>query len=227
MSPRLSALLLAAVLCLPGHGRAEDRRACETAIAAEEARGALPPGLLGAIARVESGRWDPQAQRRAPWPWALNAAGSGELAPSREAALQRLREHLARGTRSVDVGCMQVNLRHHPDAFSSLEDAFDPPTNVAYAARFLLDLHRRHGGWPAAIARYHSGTPERGDEYLRRVTLAWGEAPHGPAPLPARARDPVVVMLAPVASQVQVFRPSPPTAVPRPVSVTLPSARRG
>lgn len=223
---RLACLTLVMASLAAPPARAEDRLACERAIAAEEARAALPPGLLAAIARVESGRWDAQAQRVAPWPWALNAAGSGELAPSREAAVRRVREHLGRGTRSVDVGCMQVNLRHHPDAFASLDEAFDPAANVAYAARFLLELHRRHGAWPAAIARYHSGTPERGEEYLRRVTLAWGEAPPAGVQAPARARDPVVVMLAPAASQVQVFRPNPLPTAPRPVVLQLPSARR-
>ena len=227
MPLRLFALMLAAVLAVAVEARAEDRLACERAIAAEEARSGLPPGLLGAIARVESGRWDSQSQRVAPWPWALNAAGSSEWAPTREAAIQRVREHLGRGSRLVDVGCMQVNLRHHPEAFASLEEAFDPVANVAYAARFLQDLQRRHGSWPAAIARYHSGTPERGEEYLRRVTLAWGEAPSRGVEVPVRPRDPVVVLLAPAAAQVQVFRPSALPTAPRPVILTLPGSRRG
>lgn len=99
--------------------------------------------------------------------------------------------------------------------------------NVAYAARILQELHRRHGAWPAAIARCHSGTPERGEEDLRRVTLAWGEAPPGGVQAPERARDPVVVMLAPAASQVQVFRPSPLPTAPRPVVLSLSTGRRG
>ncbi len=35
---------------------------------------------------------------------------------------------------------MQVNLGYHPEAFASLEAAFDPRRNVAYATRFLLEL---------------------------------------------------------------------------------------
>ncbi len=184
--------------------------ACEAAIAAEETRSGLPPGLLGAIARVESGRWDALARRVVPWPWALNAAGIGHLAASREDAMGRVREAWSRGVRSIDIGCMQVNLRHHPDAFATLEQGFDPAQNVAYAARFLADLHRRHGNWPAAIAHYHSATPERGQEYLRRVNAAWGQADGQlvVAVAMARAPDPVVVMLAPAAQRVQVVTPA-------------------
>ena len=48
--------------------------------------------------------------------------------------------------RSIDIGCAQVNLMHHPDAFASLEQAFDPMANADYAARFLKQLHDTHGG---------------------------------------------------------------------------------
>ena len=40
----------------------------------------------------------------------------------------------------MDVGCMQVNLYHHAHAFSSLDNAFDPQSNVDYAARFLRSI---------------------------------------------------------------------------------------
>ena len=48
----------------------------------------------------------------------------------------------ANGVRSIDVGCGQINLMYHPDAFPNLELAFDPQANAAYAARFLKALSR-------------------------------------------------------------------------------------
>ena len=78
----------------------------------------------------------------------------------------------ARGLASIDIGCMQINLRHHPAAFPTLEEAFDPLANVRYGARFLSQLYAAHGEWPAAIARYHSGDPVSGQDYARRVALA-------------------------------------------------------
>jgi hypothetical protein len=84
---------------------------------------------------------------------------------------------------------MQVNLRHHPDAFTTLEDAFDPASNARYAARFLTELRAERGDWSAAAAAYHSRTPEFAQPYRARVMAAWAEEqarPHPPLALPAR-----------------------------------------
>ena len=56
---------------------------------------------------------------------------------------------------SSDVGCMQVDLYYHPDALLPRSDAaFDPATNVAYAAKFLNraeERNRRLGASPPSI----------------------------------------------------------------------------
>ena len=75
----------------------------------------------------------------------------------------------------MDVGCTQINLMYHPNAFASLDDAFDPERNAAYAARFLTDLFHQAGSWPHAAAAYHSQTPELGTDYQRKVLEAWAE----------------------------------------------------
>jgi hypothetical protein len=166
----LLATPLAALGLLPLAAAAQDRPACGPAVAQAEAEAGLPTGLLQAIARTESGRRDPMSGRIEPWPWALNAAGMGLHAPNRAAALATVAALQAQGIRSIDVGCLQVNLLHHPAAFGSLEEAFDPLANARYAARFLRELHQRAGGdWGEAIARYHSATPERGAAYRLRV----------------------------------------------------------
>ena len=71
----------------------------------------------------------------------------------------------AQGVRSIDVGCMQVNLMHHPNAFASLDAAFDPTANALYAARFLNTLYGISGSWVQATAAYHSQTPAIGADY--------------------------------------------------------------
>ena len=144
---------------------------CRAAIASVEPGSGVPPGLMGAIALVESGRADPRGAPQA-WPWTFNAAGEGHVAPSKAAAVAEVRALLERGVRSIDVGCMQVNLLHHPAAFPDLDTAFDPVANTRYAARFLRELRGRSGDWGDAIARYHSGEAERGGAYSRRVALA-------------------------------------------------------
>jgi hypothetical protein len=128
---------------------------------------------LQAIGRVESGRRDPETGHFAPWPWTINAEGEGKYFPTREAAIAHVRQLQARGVRIIDVGCMQVNLHHHPNAFASLEQAFDPLTNARYAARFLTELNGGRADWRQAAGHYHSQTPERAGPYREKVLAAW------------------------------------------------------
>jgi hypothetical protein len=161
----------------------EPRGLCAAAIAAAERDSGMPAGLLGAIAKVETGRRAPDGSVQ-PWPWSYNAAGDGRYAASHAEALQEVRAIQARGVRSIDIGCMQINLLHHPNAFPSLEAGFDPVTNVAYAVRFLRELHARTGDWNQAVAMYHSATPERGLVYQQRVLAALSGQGFVPGPAP-------------------------------------------
>jgi soluble lytic murein transglycosylase-like protein len=87
--------------------------------------------------------------------------------------VRRLR---AKGVENIDVGCMQVNLYYHGDAFETLKQAFDPAANVAYAAEFLLDLREERGSWTRAIGDYHSQTPRYSGPYRLKVFRAWRKA---------------------------------------------------
>ena len=218
----------------PLGAQAQDWGACREAVEAAEREAALPPGLLHAIARTESGRRDPATGRVEPWPWALNAAGMGMHAPSRAEAIATVAALQARGIRSVDVGCLQVNLLHHPGAFASLDEAFEPVANARYAARFLRELQGRAGGaWSQAVAWYHSATPERGEAYRLRVMAHLGGGlaalPAAAPRLPAVLRpDPVAPLLSPVALRIPVFVPQalapvrPAAAMPVPLLGTGP-----
>jgi Transglycosylase SLT domain len=158
----------------PAASRAADPALlCETAITSAEYVGRLPPRLLGAIGLTESGRADPGSGRVRPWPWTINAEGEGQFFQTRQQAVAAVRALQARGVRSIDVGCLQVNLMYHPDAFATLEDAFDPPVNAAYAARFLNALYVEGRNWAHAIAAYHSQTPALGDAYRVLVMARW------------------------------------------------------
>jgi hypothetical protein len=162
---------------------------CRAAILAAERAHGIPQGMLLAIGLVESGRTDPATGQRNPWPWAVNAEGRGALLDTREAALAFVRQSEAAGIRSVDIGCMQVNRVHHPNAFASLEHGFDPMTNADYAARFLKQLKEGPAGgdWNKAVGFYHSQTPERAEPYRNRVQAALAGLPPGAtAPIPIR-----------------------------------------
>ena len=143
--------------------------------AAAEAR-RLPRHLLGAIARVESGRWNGERGAVLAWPWTIRAEGKGRYLPSRPAAVAAVRALQARGVDNIDVGCMQINLRYHRQAFASLDDALDPARNAAYAADFLASLRAETGAWTTAIGRYHSRTPRLSGPYRLKVFRAWRAA---------------------------------------------------
>ena len=139
---------------------------------------------MAAIGRVESGRYDRASNRTHPWPWTINAAGEPGVFEDKASAIAAVRAKQAAGVQSIDIGCMQVNLLHHPDAFASLEQAFDPLANATYAARFLKELHAQTNDWTSATARYHSATPERGNAYQQKVAAAWSEERSQPAATP-------------------------------------------
>jgi hypothetical protein len=122
---------------------------------------------------VESGRRDPKTGITHPWPWAINAEGRGGFFPDKAAAIAAVRALQAEGVRSIDIGCLQINLRHHPQAFANLEEAFDPLANARYGARFLAELQATRGDWIQAAGSYHSQTPGFAEPYRARVAAAW------------------------------------------------------
>src|SRR5947209_19134027 len=65
--------------------------ACQLAGQAAERAQGLPPGLLLAIGRVESGRWDPINRHVIAWPWTINAGGAGQLFDDRDQAIAATR----------------------------------------------------------------------------------------------------------------------------------------
>jgi hypothetical protein len=148
---------------------------CRAAVAAAERANGIPAHLLSAISRVESGRRDPVTGDWHPWPWTVNAEGQGYFYDTKAQAVAAVRDMQARGIQSIDVGCGQVNLMHHPDAFASLDLAFDPQVNAAYAGKFLKELFDQTGDWTKAVAQYHSATPEIGADYEKKVLAVWPE----------------------------------------------------
>jgi hypothetical protein len=106
-------------------------------------------------------------------PWSINVEGKPYRFSSKQQAIEAVRKFQHRGVKSIDVGCMQINLKHHPRAFQSLEQAFDPQTNIAYAARFLKQLMKTYQSWNKAVGAYHSLTPHYSDRYKNKVFHYW------------------------------------------------------
>tara|TARA_R110000868_G_scaffold4303_3_gene27361 strand:- start:4124 stop:5119 length:996 start_codon:yes stop_codon:yes gene_type:complete len=146
---------------------------CERATVATEMAQRLPRAILFSVAMVESGRYNKATKKTRPWPWTINAEGQSFYFKTKREAVAAARQLMKDGVRSFDVGCMQINMRYHPNAFTDLEAAFDPIINVAYSAEFLKRLHSKSNSWPEAIAAYHSQTKTRSQPYFARVIDVW------------------------------------------------------
>ncbi len=151
----------------------EGAKLCTRHLQRYERQYGIPAHLLSAIASTESGRYHDGLKIKLPWPWTINAEGKGYFFDSKEEAMMAAQKLRARGVQSMDVGCMQVNLYHHPHAFSSLSQAFEPENNVAYAASFLRELYQEEGSWKQAAGDYHSKTPQLGSKYVGLVYNSW------------------------------------------------------
>ncbi len=151
----------------------EVKVSCLPELVAAEARYHVPAGLLLSMALVESGRRDPVTGLVAPWPWTIQVEGHGHFYESPADASREAMTFLQAGNGYVDVGCLQVDLFHHPDAFHTLEQAFDPVTNIDYAAKYLAGLAHSRGSWLEAVAAYNAGDPSDGIAYLSKVLYLW------------------------------------------------------
>jgi hypothetical protein len=165
-------------------------QACRQAVAAAERAHGIPLHLLAAIARVESGRRDQSSGTFNPWPWTINFDGQGSFYENKMQAVAAATSMRPRVTRSIDVGCMQISLTNHPDAFATMDQAFDPSANADYGARFLVQLFEKTGSWPKAVEWYHSATPDIGHDYGVKVYAVVPEettlaAVAGPTPMAA------------------------------------------
>jgi hypothetical protein len=162
---------------------------CAHSIAEREPAQGIPPYLLNAISLAESGRWDPRRRAIIAWPWTVHAKGRGLFFDSKEAAVAAVERLRVQGVTSIDVGCMQINLHFHPDAFEDLDAAFEPARNVAYAARFLKRLRDEKRSWSRAVAFYHSATREHNLPYQKKVYRLWRQVRR----LAAQARRQAVI----------------------------------
>jgi hypothetical protein len=151
---------------------------CVFPIYGEERLRGIPAYLLRAVSFAESGRYDDAAKRQVAWPWTINAEGVGQTFPTKAAAIAAVNHLRGRGVKSIDVGCMQINLLWHANAFANLEAAFDPVANVAYAAKYLNELKDDRRSWVEAVGYYHSATPEYRERYKAKVMRIWNELQH-------------------------------------------------
>jgi len=153
----------------------KEAKTCERAIQHQERRTNIPKGLLNAISFAESGRWNASGQATIAWPWTVTTGGKGHFLPNRADAVAFVKSLRADGVENIDVGCLQINLKYHPDAFVSIEHAFDPNANAAYAADFLSQRFALSKSWIKAAGDYHSTTPALNKAYRTKVAKIWNK----------------------------------------------------
>ncbi|HCU07072.1 MAG TPA: hypothetical protein DIC42_05805 [Holosporales bacterium] len=141
---------------------------CQTYFDKTEKKFNIPKNTLQAIAFTESGQYF-KGKGIIAWPWSINVQGKGYIFPTKEKAVQAAEFLVRSGHTNFDMGCMQINYRHHGSAFKTLHDAFSPQQNVDYAGQFLKSLFDKNKSWKVAQAHYHSGNPEFYVPYLKLV----------------------------------------------------------
>jgi soluble lytic murein transglycosylase-like protein len=129
----------------------------------------LPEDTLYSISINETGKIHTDKKIKISWPWTVNVEGAGFYFDTQREAVDFVKKQIAAGKESIDVGCMQVNLKHHPQAFESIEQAFNPKHNIGYAAGFLRSKYEQLGTWSQAIAHYHSATHHLGEKYKKNI----------------------------------------------------------
>lgn len=139
---------------------------CDSAAVQASRETGVPISVLRAITLTETGRSRNGNFR--PWPWTVNMEGAGVWFDNADEAKAYVFRHHARGARSFDVGCFQLNFRWHGQGFSSIEEMFQPLANARYAAGFLSDLYSEMGDWSKAAGAYHSRTPRYANRYRAR-----------------------------------------------------------
>lgn len=152
---------------------------CGAATHAVERQAGIPAHLLRAISIAESGRWDDLNRMAVAWPWTVTSGSNEWYEDSKQQAIEVVEGLIRRGIRNIDVGCMQINLYFHGDAFESLEDAFDPLTNVTYAATYLIKLRQSTTDWMTAAGNYHSTTLRFHRRYRNRLMDIWNRERKG------------------------------------------------
>ena len=177
----VTALLLHAVSAAQARGRSvrtdgPDWLACAAAL------GRVQPG--SGFRRACSPRWR-SANPDGPTPTGTAAALAlgdqrerpGPLFPSKDAAIALC------GRAAAESGQHRCGLHADqpdtPPELDSLEQVFEPMTNVAYGARFLRALQDETGCWEGAVARYHNAEPVRGPGLSGAGLCRRDKAPEG------------------------------------------------
>lgn len=112
---------------------------------------AVDPVTMAAVVKQESGG--------APWVVNNNTTGKSLAYPSKVEAVVAAMSAIGRGE-SVDMGLAQINSKNLPALGLSVEQVFDPCTNIAAGASILAAGYKKTGSLRGALGIYNTGQPD-------------------------------------------------------------------
>jgi type IV secretion system protein VirB1 len=123
---------------------------------------AVDPVTMAAVVKQESGGQ----------PWGINNNTTRKSATfeSKAAAVAAAAAAISRGE-SVDMGLVQINSKNLPALGLSVEQVFDPCTNIAAGANILAAGYERTGSLGGALSIYNTGRSDSkiGVAYAQKV----------------------------------------------------------
>lgn len=123
---------------------------------------AVDPVTMAAVVKQESAGQ--------PWMLANNTTKKSMSFASKPAAVAAAMAAIARGD-SVDMGLVQINSNNLPALGLSVEQVFDPCTNLAAGASILMTGYQRTGSLSGALSMYNTGRSDSilGAAYAQKV----------------------------------------------------------
>jgi hypothetical protein len=156
-----SAIVLTNGMQMEAKAEVKTNQRCQECIVEQEKQKGIEPGLLQAIAHVES-----RMSR-----YVVNACGRGHSFTCAADAAKFVQDKQKEGYRNISVGLMQLHVPSHRSKFKSIEEMMDPDKNIAYAANLLKNLKKQTGSWERAVLRYNNNSTP----YKNRVFGAWAK----------------------------------------------------
>ena len=93
------------------------------------------------------------------WPWTINVRGKGKFFDTKKC--HKLCKKIYKNGKKYRYWMHASDHMYHPKAFSDLERAFDPETNVEWSANLIKNLYQKYGSYKEAVGYYHSYRPVR------------------------------------------------------------------
>jgi hypothetical protein len=125
-TPLFFLLVLALLQGLPARSTAAPAMLCDAAAQYAASKTGVPLSILRAVTLAETGRTSGADRQFAAWPWAIQSGNRGDWFSDADAALSHVKGLMAQGISNIDIGCFQLNLRWHGEAFGSLQDMISP-----------------------------------------------------------------------------------------------------